>query len=66
MAVVAGALALAASPAMADSPEAWQWGFQDTASSTAQAMVDLHHDIMFFITSIAFLTIYMFLQVTIC
>ena len=40
-AVVAGAVALAASPVMADAPEPWQWGFQDSATSTMQVTVGL-------------------------
>jgi len=29
----------------ADSPEAWQTGFQDPASPAMQGIVDLHHDL---------------------
>jgi cytochrome c oxidase subunit 1 len=32
-----------------DSAENWQFGFQDPASSIMEGIVDLHHDIMFFI-----------------
>lgn len=43
--MVAGACVLATTGniASADSPEPWQWLFQDSATSTHQAMVDLHH-----------------------
>lgn len=58
-AVVIGGLMLAAGTASADSPEPWQWLFQDSATSTAQAMQDLHHDIMFFVISISVLVLYM-------
>ncbi len=36
---------------------------QDTATSTAQAIVDLHHDIQFFILIILSLVFYMFFQI---
>ncbi len=36
---------------------------QDTATSTAQAMVDLHHDLMFMVISISFLVLYLLFQV---
>ncbi len=62
-AVLMGAVALATGTAAADSPEPWQWMFQDTANSTAQAMVDLHHDIMFFVITIAVAVLYLIGQV---
>lgn len=62
-AVVIGGLMLAATTASADSPEPWQWMFQDTASSTAQAMIDLHHDIMFFVITISIIVLYMLGQI---
>lgn len=33
----------------ADAPSAWQFGFQDPATSIMEGIVDIHHDIMFFI-----------------
>jgi len=32
-----------------DAPEPWQMGFQDPATPIAQGLVDLHHDLMFFL-----------------
>uniref|UniRef100_A0A7S3R0X4 Cytochrome c oxidase polypeptide II n=1 Tax=Dunaliella tertiolecta TaxID=3047 RepID=A0A7S3R0X4_DUNTE len=61
-AVVAGACMLASGVASADSPEPWQWLFQDSATSTAQAMFDLHHDIMFFLITITIMVIYLLTQ----
>lgn len=49
-------------PVLADSPHAWAYGPQDTASSTAQAMIDLHHDIMFFVIAITIVVFYMVAQ----
>lgn len=60
---MAGAVALTATAASADAPEPWQWLFQDMATSTGQAMVDLHHDIMFFLITITSLVLYMLWQV---
>ncbi|GLI59432.1 hypothetical protein VaNZ11_001316 [Volvox africanus] len=62
-AALAAALGLTATTAAADSPEPWQLGFQDTATSTAQAMVDLHHDITFFLITIITLVLYMIFQI---
>lgn len=58
-AVVAGAVTMAVCTANADAPYAWQWLFQDMATSTGQAMADLHHDIMFFLISIITVVYYM-------
>lgn len=33
---------------LADAPESWQIGFQDPATPVMQGIIDLHHDIMFF------------------
>jgi cytochrome c oxidase subunit 2 len=35
--------------ARTDAPEAWQIGFQDPATPIMQGIIDLHHDVMFFI-----------------
>jgi cytochrome c oxidase subunit II-like protein len=32
-----------------DSPEAWQIGFQDPASPIMQGIIELHHDLFFFL-----------------
>jgi cytochrome c oxidase subunit 2 len=37
-----------------DSSTPWQLGFQDTASPVMEGIVNLHHDLMFFITFILF------------
>ncbi|KAJ9516193.1 hypothetical protein QJQ45_024621 [Haematococcus lacustris] len=62
--VLVGAMALAATTAAADAPEAWQWLFQDMATSTGQAAVDLHHDIMFFLITIIVLVFYLLAQIS--
>lgn len=64
MAIAAAGLAVMAVPALADAPMDYQWMFQDSATSTMQAMVDLHHDIMFFLITIVTVTLYMFGQVS--
>jgi len=33
----------------ADAPKAYQFGFQEPASNVMEGIIDLHHDIMFFI-----------------
>lgn len=38
--------------AFCDTPEAWQLGFQDPASPIIEGIINLHHDIMFFLVSI--------------
>lgn len=35
-----------------DAPEPWQMGFQDPATPIAQGIMDLHHDLMFFLVFI--------------
>lgn len=57
-ALLAAAVVAVATPALADAPEPWQWGFQDSATSTMQAIVDLHHDITFFLITIATITMW--------
>ena len=37
---------------LADSPVEWQAGFQDPATSAMEAIIDLHHDLMFFVFAI--------------
>ncbi|MEW5308816.1 MAG: hypothetical protein WDW38_000747 [Sanguina aurantia] len=63
VAIAAAGLAIMAVPALADAPMDYQWMFQDSATSTMQAMVDLHHDIMFFLITIVTVTLYMFGQI---
>jgi len=46
--VVAGAML----PMMADYPTPWQLTFQDPATPALSAIIDLHHDIMFFLVFI--------------
>jgi len=63
-ATLVGAAALAvAPPAAADAPAPWQFGFQDSATSTAQAIHDLHHDIMFFVITVTVLVLYLTFQI---
>ena len=42
-----------------DAPEAWQIGFQDPATPTMQGIVDLHHDICFFMSVILVFVLWM-------
>ena len=42
-----------------DSPEPWQYGFQDPATPIAQGIQDLHHDIFFFMTFILTFVVWM-------
>jgi cytochrome c oxidase subunit 2 len=37
------------SVSFSDSPEAWQIGFQDSASPIMQGIIELHHDLVFFL-----------------
>jgi len=37
-----------------DSSSAWQLGFQDAASPVMEGIINLHHDLMFFITFVLF------------
>lgn len=45
--------------AYADAPEAWQMGFQDPATPVMQGIIDLHHDICFFLLVILIFVIWM-------
>ena len=51
-----------ASPAHCDAPEAWQVGFQDPATPHMQGIIDLHHDIMFFVVSITLFVSWMLVR----
>jgi len=44
---------------LADAPENWQVGFQDPATPIMQGIIDLHHDIFFFMLVILVLVIWM-------
>nr|AAK30365.1 cytochrome c oxidase subunit II [Polytomella sp. Pringsheim 198.80]AAK32115.1 cytochrome c oxidase subunit II [Polytomella sp. Pringsheim 198.80] len=57
-AAVVAALGLTAGTASAEAPVAWQLGFQDSATSQAQAAFDLHHDIFFFLLNTVVLVFY--------
>ena len=43
----------------ADAPEAWQMGFQDPATPIMQGLIDLHHDIAFFLIVILVFVMWM-------
>ena len=42
----------------ADAPSPWQMGFQDSATKSMQGIVDLHHDICFFLITILVLVMW--------
>lgn len=46
-----------------DHPQAWQLGFQDTATPIAEGIVDLHHDIVFFLVIISVFVLYLLIRV---
>lgn len=62
-AAVVAAVGLTATTAAADAPIDWQFVTQDTATSYAQAAMDLHHDIFFFNFTILALVFYMMFQI---
>lgn len=43
----------------ADAPTAWQMGFQDPATKAMMGIVDLHHDICFFLVTILILVLWL-------
>jgi len=43
----------------ADAPSAWQMGFQDPATAAMEGIVDLHHDICFFLVTILVLVLWL-------
>lgn len=45
--------------AFADAPEAWQLGFQDPATPIMQGIIDLHHDIVFFMILVLVFVLWM-------
>ena len=46
-------------PVMADAPTPWQMGFQDPATAAMEGIVDLHHDICFFLVTILVLVLWL-------
>lgn len=46
-----------------DYAQPWQIGFQDAATPIMEGIVDLHHDIMFFLVIICFFVLYLLLRV---
>ena len=42
-----------------DAPEAWQLGFQDPASPIMQGIIDLHHDVAFFLIVVSVFVVWM-------
>jgi cytochrome c oxidase subunit 2 len=48
-----------------DIPEAWQMTFQDAATPVMEGIIDLHHDIMFFIILISIFVFWMIILTTI-
>lgn len=43
----------------ADAPTPWQMGFQDAATAAMEGIVDLHHDIGFFLAAILVLVLWL-------
>lgn len=43
----------------ADAPSPWQMGFQDPATAAMEGIVDLHHDICFFLVTILVLVLWL-------
>nr|YP_010500129.1 cytochrome c oxidase subunit 2a [Gormaniella terricola]UWV18306.1 cytochrome c oxidase subunit 2a [Gormaniella terricola] len=43
----------------ADAPQPWQLSFQDPATANMQGMIDLHHDIFFFMITIFTIVVWM-------
>jgi cytochrome c oxidase subunit 1 len=46
-----------------DAPKAWQMGFQDPASPVMEGIIDLHHDIMFFLIITLTFVMWMLLRI---
>nr|WAX04113.1 cytochrome c oxidase subunit 2 [Polysiphonia sp.] len=51
--------------AICDSAETWQLGFQDPATPVMEGIINLHHDLMFFICAISIFVTWMLIR-TIC
>lgn len=43
----------------ADAPTPWQCGFQDPATASMESIIDLHHDLMFFLIAIFTLVVWL-------
>lgn len=48
-----------------DSPERWQFLFQDAATQIMDNIIDLHHDIMFFLIAISVFVSYMLISIVV-
>ena len=48
---------------LCDHPQPWQLGFQDTASPIAEGIIDLHHDVMFFMVIVCIFVLYLLVRV---
>lgn len=48
--------------AFCDAAEPWQLGFQDAATPMMQGIIDLHHDIMFFLVIILIFVLWMLVR----
>ena len=46
-----------------DAPEAWQIGFQDPATPIMQGIIDLHHDIVFFLVVVSVFVLHAYVDV---
>nr|YP_665704.1 cytochrome c oxidase subunit 2 [Mesostigma viride]AAL36743.1 cytochrome c oxidase subunit 2 [Mesostigma viride] len=46
-----------------DAPRPWAMGFQDPATPIMQGIIDLHHDIFFFLTAVTFFVIWMLARI---
>jgi cytochrome c oxidase subunit 1 len=48
---------------LCDSPVAWQMGFQDPASGVMEGIIDLHHDIIFFLVIVVALVTWLLIRI---
>ena len=55
--------ALFAIPSTNDYAQPWQLGLQDPATPIMEGIVDLHHDVMFFLTIICIFVLYLLVRV---
>jgi heme/copper-type cytochrome/quinol oxidase subunit 2 len=46
-----------------DTPERWQLLFQEAATKSMDNIIDLHHDIMFFLVAISTFVLYMLMRI---
>jgi len=47
-----------------DTPNEWQFGFQDPASSLMEGIIDLHHDLMYFLILIVIIVSFLLFEFT--